>query len=817
MQSSSVDVDMVDSATDNNSTESTSSIGLDDTLNSMDDEMVAAGSGVTIDDKASQYVTRMLSKLYPMGNEELAQRLVQEVQGVFQKPKFTDFDVDTTCAFLVSSFAGYIPPDMVEEFKQDTKLFVEENFPSSEMDSNPRMVAIDYKIESTKLSHTYDLYCFKDKVLGVASEWEKSRDRKKYIAPYFCFVQSSGMGKTKIMYEFAQMVNNDHNSEISCDLVVLTNSSLSPANKEKVFAKELAFPVPESVTEAREAAQPIHRYLDFTFLGRSSTLRKKQDKKRTHVILFDEAQLLLEGQFNEQAFLFRCVRVWLRSKDLKSTVVAVFAGTTSALSNYNVKDDKHLEKKTTSREHGNDPDSYYEKGSLTFKPFVCTTTIGVLNGDTGHENEYYKSIGYGRPLFATMHKHGDLESGISTVLRRILLMKKGHGKTDWEKNELSALSVLATRVQMGSSSVSITAELVAKGYANLTSVSEHETATFSYLPDPVCARLAMCMMDEGWKFACKNSSFEMQGKKKTWWTNWVKKLYSHGLCRPEKGDFGEVMVALYFLFCGDECRRANGNEEYTTFSVPLGDWIESLLLDPSTSTVQPQPPKTAIETSIDVSFIQVCRNPLRHFGNSLTDPTGSWEDFADEEFLGHLYASGTAFYLYPGCPLIDLAAPMRITKDSVVSFGALLVSIKSWNYFPPGDAIKLCSKMRAKANKNKCKSTLCLVVVFGQKSTSDYKDNTWTEKKLEDLSCGKNVSAILCLPFNDRFRLTEAFIALTNSFGSPQLLESHSFIRALSEESKKRNFSSDKLKSMLEDVMKFCYKKAKSIFRPDPK
>ncbi|CAJ1935457.1 unnamed protein product [Cylindrotheca closterium] len=40
------------------------------------------------------------------------------------------------------------------------------------------------------------------------------------------------------------------------------------------------------------------------------------------------------------------------------------------------------------------------------------------------------------------------------------------------------------------------------------------------------------------------------------------------------GDFGEVMVALYFLFCADIARGSlKDNKEYTTFSVPLNGWI----------------------------------------------------------------------------------------------------------------------------------------------------------------------------------------------------------------------------------------------------
>jgi hypothetical protein len=62
------------------------------------------------------------------------------------------------------------------------------------------------------------------------------------------------------------------------------------------------------------------------------------------------------------------------------------------------------------------------------------------------------------------------------------------------------------------------------------------------MPDPVCARLAMCMMDEDWSLgSCK-------GKCKKWWSEAVNSLYSSGLCQLENGGVGEVLTALLFPF-----------------------------------------------------------------------------------------------------------------------------------------------------------------------------------------------------------------------------------------------------------------------------
>jgi hypothetical protein len=62
--------------------------------------------------------------------------------------------------------------------------------------------------------------------------------------------------------------------------------------------------------------------------------------KATHVFLFDEAQVLLEPQFNLEAF-FRCIRTWLRKKRDGISVIGVFSGTTSAMLNYNIATDAY--------------------------------------------------------------------------------------------------------------------------------------------------------------------------------------------------------------------------------------------------------------------------------------------------------------------------------------------------------------------------------------------------------------------------------------------------------------------------------------------
>jgi hypothetical protein len=66
----------------------------------------------------------------------------------------------------------------------------------------PRISNMDFQITNSTLSHTHDLDCFTTRVNHVIECHENKIERRKYVAPYFCFVQSSGMGKTKLLFEY---------------------------------------------------------------------------------------------------------------------------------------------------------------------------------------------------------------------------------------------------------------------------------------------------------------------------------------------------------------------------------------------------------------------------------------------------------------------------------------------------------------------------------------------------------------------------------------------------------------------------------------
>ena len=61
-----------------------------------------------------------------------------------------------------------------------------------------RLVKMDFRIKDSNLFHTYDLEYFSKRLDYVFQCHENAEERENYVAPYLCFVQSSGMGKTLV-------------------------------------------------------------------------------------------------------------------------------------------------------------------------------------------------------------------------------------------------------------------------------------------------------------------------------------------------------------------------------------------------------------------------------------------------------------------------------------------------------------------------------------------------------------------------------------------------------------------------------------------
>ena len=606
-----------------------------------------------------------------------------------------------------------------------------------------RIADLDFGMD-TLLKHHFDLNRFTQRVHGLFKWYDDVNETETYMAPYFPLIQSSGMGKTKLLVEFR---NHLDKSAYSCHIILCKQKgSQKKQKKEEVFDRDLF--IDEISDETRiDIIKKLQSLVD-------------SEKGKKVVLLFDESQNLLQ----DDGFACRVIRWWLKEIDGKDRyVVAVFAGTTSRLTNFY----REMESSYSSRNFSQS--SSYRGGPKLYDPFYDLCTIGIFSMDidddasASDKSEFERAIPFGRPLFAMMQKQSLLDEVAECgILKRMLL-----GGKDWQKNNKPCLSILATRVQMGQTSMDITSDLVAYGYANLThyegsEYSGDQVAQMCFFPDPVCARLAMCLMDENWESPSSSVTITPRsGQGKKFWTGQAQKFFSTGLCRPQKGDLGEVAAALYLLFCGD-LHRALQDKQYKSFSVPLIDWI--------TTMISPSPPtKTSIPTGTvpqkqakrfktrssnnvtsfnwsgaSISFIQICRNYLRLSG----------EQIGNNDFLKSMYQAGCAFYAYGNCPAYDIFGSISLGSGEL--YCPLLVSVKTRAAYTKGQATSACDAMTKVLNDGKVKRGLCILLLLGlDKGETDFGTN---KLKVDDFF-GDNssgiVSKVIVVPDSDPFGITD--------------------------------------------------------------
>ena len=180
-----------------------------------------------------------------------------------------------------------------------------------------------------------------------------------------------------------------------------------------------------------------------------------------------------------------------------------------------------------------------------------------------------------------------------------------------QDNPAALFSVLATRVQLGQPSLSLASQVVSQSYALLVR-STNDYAQVVHIPDPVCARLAMCMMDADWSVKTEVDDVSVQGRDPKWWVEQMCSLFSQAQCRPEKGDVGEIFVAMYLLLSADILRKRHDGT-YRTFSVNVIEWLQLLVnggeeKEPVVTQVELDGEETKGEKKVEslgVSFIQV--------------------------------------------------------------------------------------------------------------------------------------------------------------------------------------------------------------------
>ena len=658
----------------------------------------------------------------------------------------------------------------------------------------PRMVSVGFQIKDTELSHTYDLRCFSTHVNGLFNMYCDDTERKRLLGPYFCFVQSSGMGKTKLLYEYKRIASSTTFHDPVHSFLIVPKAAIKNHSAETMevfdfildlelpYFNEGKSPLEMAKAAARITFRKLHAML--TQLMGNKKHRNANAKCERILLMFDESQKLLGEKFGYKAFHFRCIRLWLREipvgyrKDF--AIVAVFTGTNSKLTNFHIESDEDLKKPSApdSSRHWADRANYYPTGSHVYAPFFQTTTMGsCLSLMETPESEYARAVFYGRPLFALMATTNELEEKIATILLRML------HRVDWMDLRETWVNILATRVQLGQTTAEMASRLVANKYANFCGFNDDTKAVLlGYFSDPVCARLAMCMMDETFAMDDTNGLGPIGGQKKKWWTKKLREIFSTGLVSPDKGDFGEVVVALYMLFCGDLLRKRinednvkKGNEIplYSQFSVSLEAWLHLMLCGGNL------PVPSIEDCKVSVGFIQVCRNPLRSY-------CGSWKCFKDESFLKYIYEAGIAFYTCNNCAVIDMVVPLRIKSevegniDGFV-YAPLLVSVKCHGNFSQRKAEKECKKMTKKADKVLEKG-LCLLIVFGSEETATPFIGDVALTQNEDISDNlmKGVVAkAIRVPTKDKFGLAKAFNAMVSTTQvEAELFACHTFVKA---------------------------------------
>jgi hypothetical protein len=417
-----------------------------------------------------------------------------------------------------------------------------------------RVADFDFKIKETPFDYTYDLELFCQHVDRIFTWHEDSEERKKYMAPYFPLVQSSGMGKTKLLYEYQKIPKNDIDSRL-----ILCKLESSSDNKKDIDDKEYeiyndCLLVPCGKTNA--VREIINQKL-------AKIVQSIHSKKV--VLCFDESQALLESE----AFSFRCIRWWLRLQQEKQ-VVAVFSGTNSKLASF------YYEAPLIQSSRGSC--TYYtENGKDMYQPFYKLSTSGIIaNYDTnftssGRSCKFAAVSQYGRPLLALLDWSEDTANkNIYVICRRMLLQSNAN---EW--SDAAYFNVLGSRVQFGQTNLQVASELTANAYALLTHFDyKSQVAFINFPPEPICAHIAMCLMVDGWQV--ESSPVVYRGKHPKTWMKKAEELYSKGIASPPKGDTGKIAGALYMLFCGDVLRYSL-DKTLLTLRVPFEDWVGKLL------------------------------------------------------------------------------------------------------------------------------------------------------------------------------------------------------------------------------------------------
>ena len=700
-------------------------------------------------------------------------------EGKRSLPWWYDQDDGIKCALLTVQYidVGTSPPD-------NTQLGIiikcwETDNPKADPSAAVRLPFITDGLDE-RLTHFHDYKAFEERINDLFKWHDAESERNVFLAPYFPMVQSSGMGKTRLLTEYHQRhrilsssASNDQ-APPYCMTLLCVDTGIDEERLGKYFDKDIGGWSSIQVGTDIEFVRAINDRMNSIIAGITA--------KRI-VLLFDEAQGLMTGEdkTGNGCFTFRAIRWWLRQKR-EQEVVAVFAGTTVALSNLFPPDRPlGLASRHTEVEYKNfDPKKRNEEAKKSlYDPFLTLHTIGIFRhqlpaiSDGSPLTDFGQAAMYGRPLFAYYQMKGELqESGAkySTIKERLALSR-------WEplsdRNNLSYFSILGSRVQMGDlNHFTDLSKVVAGGYACLVGFDQTKSqglsssAQLAFLPDPVCAAIAMRYMNGHFSTEPSDDPYKI-------WVQKAAEAFTSHLCRPSKGDLGEVFVALYMILCGDILRKQT-DESLNTFSIPFDGWF-NLLRSGGKHT-----PTGKEACSASISFIQVARNDLR---------SDSW---FDTEVLRDMYKSGMAYYSYSNCPGVDIVASVAVRDKNLskkVSYHPLLVSVKNWksvaqsnNQTFEDSTRKYIENTRGPVKKGK-PSAIVIIVLVGLESESKLATNSNEmdplHKVLPDSFGGgkdEDVYHLVRIPNDDKFGISEAVKLVNNRDENSELYASHFFL-----------------------------------------
>ena len=616
--------------------------------------------------------------------------------------------------------------------------------------------------------------------------------RRRYTAPCIPIVQSSGTGKTKLLFEFKRKNRNIYEIVIiSCLPKDERRQTLTLAGSRiHLYDNYLHFRGKENDTNF------LQTYLD------TLVHEQNQQKQLPLILIFDEAQELSR----DSAIHMLQLRKFLRKKRRRQ-VVAFIAGTNHSLANC-----YPTQAQRTSSRKGEDEKNYHTSGSELYEPLFELYTMGCLANKitvSADRSEFEKAIPYGRPLFARLllgkeplppnargwplqMKRSISDDEMAIAATRLLLNHTSPFETADTLTPFA--SVWATRVQLSGVSTTLVETLVAKGYAHLTRFQTvnmtndsqsppQPTVAFANLPDPVIARLAMCLMQEDWSLTGADRT--VKGASKTSWVGKLKELFSSGLCKPSVGDLGEIISAAFLLFCGDVIRHKI-DFTFSSFSVPVRAWY-SILKDPSCRSC----PDPVLGKGVpQVNFIQFCRNNLRY----------GLEDICKEPFLEYMYNCGCAAYAYECAPSIDAYAAIKCLDGAQGTvYAPLLISIKTRKRYTEAAAQKDIDTIVKSLYQCKQMRGLVIVVLLdnddswrGDELSDEEKEPKATptlQKKRKswqqvatasrnlavDECCSDIVSRIVKIPANDPFNLTDVVRGATCKWEESTVFDSHCF------------------------------------------